>query len=115
MFDSERVRAVGNWAFLKVLPRKGEVNGIVLPESNEDKVGYCRALVLSVGPGKWDHKIGRYQKDESIKPGIIVYVRKYLTEVNPATLIGSSEFCFLDLQDLLAEVDEDSDIVVRRI
>lgn len=114
--DPERIKAIGNWAFLKVLPRKEEsAGGIVLVPSKEEKVGYCSATVLSLGPGRWCSKLGRRVRPDTPKVGDKVFVRKYLTEVNPATLVGHTEYCFLDQQDLIAEVNEVSDFTVTRI
>ena len=115
MVDVERIRAIGNWAFVKVLPRKDKKAGIILPESKEEKVGYCLARILSLGPGKFNPTTRKRVRDPGVQPGDTVYVRKYLTEVNPASSIGNSEFCFLDQGDLIAVTEESVDISVIRI
>ncbi len=113
--DIERVRALGKWAFLRVIPRKGERHGIILPESQAEQVGYCLAEILSLGSGILDMKTGVRRKNTEVAVGDIVFVRKYLTEVNPATTIGRSEFCFIDQADLVAETDEKADITIERL
>lgn len=113
--DVERVRALANWAFLRVLPRKGDRRGIILPPSQAEEVGYCLAEIVSLGPGKLSMKTGIRWRSDEVKEGDTVFVRKYLTEINPATNIGKSEFCFIDQADLFAEVDPNADISVERI
>ena len=115
MSDERKIRALGKWAYLKVLPRKGEKSGLILPESQAEKVGYCLAEVISLGSGRYCSKAGRRVPVAGVKEGDTVFLRKYLTDVNPPDTTNPTEFCFVDQEDLVAEIDPKLDISVERI
>ena len=108
--DIERIKANGPWLLLKVLvPElihgwKKRSSGVwVMGHTDDDKYGYTRATVVSVGPGTYEDtkaKTGWVTLRGAVEPGDDVLVRWYLTELNRPSM-WDDEHCFIHQKDVL--------------
>lgn len=106
MIDVKMIRPIGQWVLLRVLSKPGEItelpSGILVPAL--DKRGYCQAEVVAAGEGKVDLKTGRVVPP-GVRPGDVVYIRWYLSEINRAAPFDS-DHCFVHQDDLFGVFEE---------
>lgn len=115
--DPTKIRPVGPFVLLKTLPKKEKTEGgvLVLPETEEDKVGFVWAEVIAVGQGEYTKK-GALARAR-VEPGEVVLVRRYLTEVTqlPNYWQLPDHHGFVHQKDLIGVRDEDFEFEVTRI
>ena len=111
---AEKVRALGNWVFLKLDPRREQVGHILLPTATGvEKVGHSTAHVISVGPGTDEVKLEKrlhHRPQQHLSPGDRVVIRDFHRDYNPVDVDVDDEgyYFLLHFNDIEAIVTEDA-------
>ena len=109
---AKKVKALGNWVFMKLDPRREQVGSIHLPtQTGAEKVGHSTAHVLSVGPGTDEMKLEKrhnFLPRLYLSPGDRVIIRDFHRDYHPVAVEDEGYHFLIHFNDIEAVVAEDA-------